>query len=176
MDKHGFSRKNAVRKFNGRLLKLFTQELRLPSGIVVNLEIIRHPGAALVVPFLSTNRIILLRQFRGAINEYIYELPAGTINNSESPLACAKREILEETGFAAGKLTLLGSIYPVPGYSTEKIAIFKAERLTKGKACFEKDEIIKVMEVSKSQLRRLFLSGKINDAKTICALALCGWI
>ncbi|MDD5247078.1 MAG: hypothetical protein PHS09_06790, partial [Candidatus Omnitrophica bacterium] len=65
MDKHGFSRKNAVRKFNGRLLKLFTQELRLPSGIVVNLEIIRHPGAALVVPFLSTNRIILLRQFRG---------------------------------------------------------------------------------------------------------------
>ena len=100
--------------YKGRLISLRLQEVILPNGFKVRLELITHPGAALVVPFLSRNRIIMLRQFRPAINSYLYELPAGTRNVKETPLECAKREILEETGYRADKFHLLGEIYPVP--------------------------------------------------------------
>jgi ADP-ribose pyrophosphatase len=137
---------------------------------------INHPGAALIVPFLSKNKVVFLRQYRPVIKKYLHELPAGTREKEEKHLSCARRELIEETGYAAGKLIKLGYIYPVPGYSTEKIVIYKAVNLKPVKRALEKDEIITQSIVSKEKLRRLFAAGKINDAKTICAFTLCGWL
>jgi len=166
-----------VRKiFDGKLLKVSVGEETLPNGYRATFEMIKHPGAALVVPLLSRDKLILLRQLRPVIGAYIYELVAGTLGRDEKPLACARREIIEETGFLASKFTRLGEIYPVPGYSTEKIVIFKAEGLKKVERRPEADEIIETRVVSRSEVKRLLKRGKIVDAKTICALAMCGWI
>jgi len=162
--------------YKGRLLHLMQGKRLLPNGYLARFEIIKHPGAALVVPFLSKDKIILLRQLRPVINSYIYELPAGTLDKNELPLSCARREIIEETGYSAKKFTKLGKIYPVPGYSTEKITIFKAEGLTKKHRIPEQDEIIEFFKFDKKKIKKLFKSGKIIDAKTICALTLCNWL
>ncbi len=149
---------------------------KLPNGHKADFEIIKHPGAVLVVPFITKNKIVMLRQLRPVIDSWIYELPAGTLDNKESLINCAGREIVEETGYKAGKMKKLGKIFPVPGYSTEKITIFKAERLKKTRKLSQDDEIIRVFTFTKDRVRRLFKNGKIVDAKTICALAWCGWL
>jgi ADP-ribose pyrophosphatase len=137
---------------------------------------IKHPGASLIVPFLNQNEVVLLRQYRPVIKKYLYELPAGTLEKGESNLSGARRELIEETGYSAAKFIKLGYIYPVPGYSTEKIIIYKALNLEPVKRCPEKDEIITLSIVNKDKVRRLFKSGKITDAKTICAFTLCAWL
>jgi ADP-ribose pyrophosphatase len=162
--------------FKGKLLKLSVMKKRLPNGYMGHFEMITHPGAALIVPFLSRDKMIMLRQLRPVIGEYIYELPAGTLGKGEAPLACAKREIIEETGYSSRKFTLLGAIYPVPGYSTEKIFIYKAEGLEEVERTPEEDEVIETMVLTKAQVRKLFKSGEFSDAKTIAGLALAGWI
>lgn len=165
-----------IQRFYGKLLRVSTKRTRLPNGYVVDLEIVKHPGAVLIVPFLSRDKIIFLRQYRPVVNCYLYELPAGTLERGERLSACARREIIEETGFAANKLTKLGEIFPVPGYSTEKITLFKAEGLQKTKKASEPDEIITTHILSKSQVQRLFRTGKIKDSKTIAGLAFCRWL
>jgi ADP-ribose pyrophosphatase len=162
--------------FKGKLIAVSIKQQLLPNGFLARLEVVDHIGAALIVPELGRDKILILRQFRPVINEYLYELPAGTLNKGESAFFCARREIVEETGYAAGKLTRLGEIYPVPGYSTEKIVIFKAQRLFKRIVAAEQDEVIQVKTVTRSQVRKLFRKGKIKDAKTICALAMAGWL
>ena len=162
--------------FKGRLLKVFVKKVKLPNGYVATFETIKHPGAALVIPFLAKDRVIMLRQLRPVINSYIYELPAGTLDDKESPKSCARREIVEETGYSAKKITMLGKIYPVPGYSTERIAIFKAEGLKKEIRIAEKDEVIEPRIFTKSGIKKLFKNGRIVDAKTIAAFAMCGWL
>lgn len=162
--------------FKGKLLKVFVKKVKLPNGYTTQLEMIKHPGAALVVPFLAKGKIIFLRQFRPVINSYIYELPAGTLDRNESPLACARREIVEETGYSAKHFTLLGSIFPVPGYSTERIFIYRAELLSVKETVAERDEVITSRLFTKREIRHLFKAGRIVDAKTISALTLCGWL
>ncbi len=162
--------------YKGRLISLAARIVRLPNKFIAHIEVITHPGAALVVPFLSRDKIILLRQLRPVIRAYLYELPAGTLKKDETVLSCGRREIVEETGYRAKKFTRLGYIYPVPGYSTEKIVIFKAEGLSKENAQLDKDEIIESLIVTRKQLKAMFAKGKIVDAKTICALTLCGWL
>ena len=162
--------------FKGRLLKIVTRKTILPNGHVIKLELVEHPGAVLIVPFLTKHKLILLKQFRPVINSYIYELPAGTLEKDERPITCARREIIEETGYASKQLTKLGQIYPVPGYSTEKIIIYKAENLIKKEESCEADEVIKTLVVTKARMKDLFKSEKIVDAKTICALVMCGWL
>jgi ADP-ribose pyrophosphatase len=164
------------RVFNGKLLKVFVKKVRLPNGYTATFEMIKHPGAALIVPFVSSNSIIMLRQLRPVIGKYIYELPAGTTDKGEAPASCAKREIIEETGYSAGRMKKLGCIYPVPGYSTEKITIYRADLLTKSPRRREKDEVISTRILTRTAVRRLFKSGRIIDAKTIAALAFCGWL
>jgi len=162
--------------FKGKLLKLHTERRRLPNGYVATLEVITHPGAALIVPFLSKNEIIFLRQYRPVINSYIYELPAGTLDRGESPFVCAKREIIEETGYAARRIKRIGFIYPAPGYTNEKITIFIAEGLCKKETKMCADEVLRSFSVDKARTKKLLKDGKIVDAKTICALAMCGWV
>lgn len=162
--------------FKGKLLKVFVKKVRLPHGYLAAYEMVRHPGAALIVPFLTGDKVIMLKQLRPVIGRYIYELPAGTLGRNEAPLACARREIVEETGYSAGKFKLLGAVYPVPGYSTEKIFIYKAEGLKREERAPEEDEVIKTEVLTRARIKKLFISGKIVDAKTIAALAFCGWL
>ena len=162
--------------FRGRLLKVYVRKQTLPNGYKAHLEVVKHPGASLIIPFLTKDEIILLMQYRPVIDAYIYELPAGTLDKGEKPFHCAKREIIEETGYSAKKFKKLGDIYPVPGYSTEKISIFKAESLKKVNVRPEADEVIKTLICNRKQIKVLFKNRKIVDAKTICALAMCGWL
>jgi ADP-ribose pyrophosphatase len=162
--------------FHGKLLRLYARTVRLPNGYRASLEVIKHPGAALVIPFLSRDTIIMLRQLRPVVGRYLYELPAGTRDGLESARACAAREIIEETGYSAGTLTRLGHIYPVPGYSTERIDIYKAQQLRQTGVKPEQDEVLESITMDRARVRRLFKTGKIVDAKTICALSFIGWL
>jgi ADP-ribose pyrophosphatase len=150
--------------------------IKLPNGRTIRITYINHPGAVIIAPFLNKETVVMMRQFRPALKKYIYELPAGTLDPNESLMTCARRELLEETGLKSKKLAKLGSIYPVPGYSTEVIYIFKAESLTLTHAQPEEYEVIEIVPMNKSTVRRLLKQGKLMDAKSICALAFCGWL
>jgi len=166
----------ATRAYAGKFLTVEQRRARLPGGRSITVECVAHPGAVLIVPFLGPRRIILLRQYRPVIGSWLYELPAGTIEPGEKPLSCARREIIEETGYRAGRIRTIGRIYPVPGYSTEIISMYAAERLTPvGMAC-EDDEVIEPLVCTKKEVRELLARGRLVDAKTICALAVCGWL
>ncbi|PIU41871.1 MAG: NUDIX hydrolase [Candidatus Omnitrophica bacterium CG07_land_8_20_14_0_80_42_15] len=163
---------NGKQIFQGRLLNLFLKRQKFPNGYIGTLEIIKHPGAVLIVPFLSDDKIILIKQYRPVINAYIWELPAGTLNKGEDPLKCARRELIEEIGYDAGILEKIGYIYSAPGYTTEKIIIYKAKKLIKVKAKKEVDEVITPKVFTRKAIQKLINSGKIVDAKTICAIKL----
>lgn len=162
--------------YKGRLISLRRERRCLPNGHSADLEIVEHPGAVLIVPFVGPDRIILLRQYRPVFKTYLYELPAGTLAPGERPGACALRELREETGMAAGKIVFCGEIFPVPGYSTEKIRIYRASDLRPGLKQGDPDEIIERLEVTRREVRLMWTRGRFRDAKTICALALVGWL
>jgi ADP-ribose pyrophosphatase len=168
--------KPTTRAYTGKFLNVDQRREVLPGGRRVTIECVNHPGAVLIVPFLSPGKVVLLRQYRAVIKSWLYEFPAGTIEPGEKPIVCARREIIEETGYRAGIMKKLGRIYPVPGYSTEIITMFTAERLTEvGMAC-EEDEVIEPQIFSKKDIRALLARERLIDAKTICALGLCGWL
>lgn len=152
------------------------QAVKLPNGRTIRITYINHPGAVIIAPFLNKNTVIMMRQFRPALNKYIYELPAGTLDPNESLVTCAHRELLEETGLKSKKLVKVGAIYPVPGYSTEVIHIYKAEGLTMTVAQPEDYEVIEIMPMTKDKVRQLIAQGEFMDAKSICALTFCGWL
>lgn len=148
----------------------------LPNGRTIKISYINHPGAVIIVPFFNKNMVLMMRQYRPALKKYIYELPAGTLDPNESLLTCAKRELIEETGYRTSRIKKIGQIYPVPGYSTEIIHIFKAEGLTAGVAEPEIYEVIKLVPMTKTHIQKLFKKGQLQDAKSICALTFCGWL
>lgn len=150
--------------------------VKLPNGRLTKIDYIEHPGAVVIVPFLNKNSVVFLRQFRPALKKYLFELPAGTLDPNESLATCAKRELIEETGLRCRTITKLGQIYPVPGYSTEILHLYKAEGLTQGEAAPEDYEVLENVLMTKPQVRAMFKSGKLQDAKSICALAHCGWL
>jgi len=153
-----------------------TLERMLPNGILKRMDMVDHPGAVLIVPFVSETRIILLQQYRPTLDKFIFELPCGTIDPNESALRCAKRELVEETGFGARKLSKLGELYPAPGYTNEIIYVFQAENLFASVAQKDDDEIIQTLEISSAEIKQMITSGRLCDAKSIAALALCGWL
>ncbi len=163
-------------EFKGKLLNVVKQQKMLPNGRLMDLEIVKHPGAVLIIPLLSRYKMVFLEQYRPVIDRYILELPAGTLNEGERPLDCARRELREETGYIAKKISRLGQIYPTPGYTTEKITIYLAHGLERDNPALEDDEIIEPCVLSRKQTRELFEANRIVDAKTICALAFCGWL
>ncbi len=152
------------------------QAVKLPNGRTIRITYIDHPGAVIIVPFLDKGTVVMMRQFRPALKKYIYELPAGTLDPHESIATCARRELWEETGLKPKKLAKLGSIYPVPGYSTEIIHVFKAQELVMTQAHREEYEVIDIMPMTRLKVRQLIAQGKLMDAKSICAFAFCGWL
>ncbi len=163
-------------KVKGKRIVYQLETRRMPDGRTTTLDVIYHPGAVLIVPFLNANQLVFIRQYRAILKEYLYELPAGTLNPKENLLSCAKRELAEEIGYGAKSWKKLGKIYPVPGYSTEVIHIFKAQKLFPQKAKMDDDEMIEPIVLTRRQAQEYFKRGKIEDGKTICGLALAGWL
>lgn len=152
------------------------QKVVLPNGKSIFISYINHPGAVIVAPLIDKNKVVVIHQFRPALGRYIYELPAGTIDPKEKALFCAKRELMEETGYCASKYKKLGEIYPVPGYSNEIIHMFKAEGLSFKEAKPEDYEVINTKIFSKMQIQYMFKQGKMMDAKSIATFAHLGWL
>jgi ADP-ribose pyrophosphatase len=163
------------RVYSGRVISVDMDTVQFPNGNTGELEMVRHSGASAVVPFVSDvtgddPQILLLRQYRYAAEEYLYEIPAGRLGEGEAPLACAHRELKEETGCEAGRVTLLTSIYTTPGFTDERIWLYMAEQLTMGESALEPDELIEVETMPLSKALIMIEDGRIKDAKTALAI------
>jgi ADP-ribose pyrophosphatase len=134
------------------------------------LEVVRHPGAAAVVPLKDDGTVILIRQFRHAAGGFIYEIPAGKLHSGEDPTVCAARELEEEVGYRADRFELLSSIFTAPGFTDEVIHIYKATELTVGRQHLDRDEVLEVIEMPLSEAIRMIEAGAIRDAKSIVGL------
>ncbi len=160
------------RIYEGRIINLRIDTVVLPDGKQTKREIVEHPGAVAIVPQLDNGDIVLLKQFRKAVEKELLEIPAGTLGEDESPRLCANRELVEETGYKASRLTRLSSFYLAPGYSTELLHVYLATSLTSGERKLESDEFIEVTSVSLEDALHWIDTGKIRDAKSISALLL----
>lgn len=163
------------RIYAGRVVRLDVDTVRFPDGSTGELELIRHPGAAAVVPCASDPTggdptILMIKQFRYATGGTLWEIPAGTLGPGESPEACARRELLEETGVAAGRLDHLTSIWTTPGFTDEVIHLYMATGLTAGTVARERDEFIEVVPQQLSRVLSAIRDGEVRDAKTIAAI------
>lgn len=133
-------------------------------------DVIHHPGAAAIVPLLADGTVVLIHQFRYAVGESIWEIPAGSLGEGEPFLDCAVRELAEETGYRAGRWTELIAFYTTPGFCDEELRVFLAEELTEGEGANEADEHLEVVRVPLSQALSWAESGKIRDAKSLLGL------
>ena len=159
--------------FRGRRLWIETKTIRLPTGTERE-KVIVHPSNAVAILPLNGDRCTLLRQYRYAIDQYILEAPAGTMEPGEAPLVTAHRELIEETGFSAKTIIPVGFIYTTPGFTDEKIYLFEARDLSPSQE-YEKDEdeVIEVIDVATSELSGMIRDGRIVDGKTICLIQRC---
>lgn len=165
------------RVYEGRVLSLDIDQVRFPDGSTGELELIRHSGAAAVLPFLDDPRqpgarILLIRQYRYAADRFLYEVPAGRLEAGEAPVDCARRELREETGCTADSILSLGGFFTTPGFIDEYIHAFIATGLTCGDASPERDEFIHRESHTPQDALRMIDRGEIVDAKTIITLFL----
>lgn len=158
--------------YTGKVVTLNIETVALPNGLTIDLEVVRHPGAAAVVPITEDGSVVLIRQFRHAAGGFIYEIPAGKLHSGEDPRSCATRELEEEIGYKPGQLMLLSSIFTAPGFTDEVIHVYKATGLTKGRQHLDRDEVLEVVEVSLEEAIGMIRAGTIRDAKTIVGLQL----
>ena len=164
------------RIYSGKVLSLDLDEVRFPDGSTGKLEMIRHSGASGIVPILDMDKpdpeILLIRQYRYATGGYIYEIPAGLLNDGETPEECARRELREETGYSAAHFRPLTTIYTTPGFTDEKIHLFAAEGLNPGNEDREPDEFLELYPVAMSKALAMISAGEIVDGKSIVGLFL----
>ena len=156
--------------YKGRVVTLNLETVTLPNGATVELEIIRHPGAAAIVPLKDEGTVVLIRQYRHAAGGFIYEIPAGKLHPGEDPQACAARELEEEIGYRVSSLELLASIFTAPGFADEVIHIYQGTGLTPGTQNLDRDEVLDVIELSLDQAIAMIHDGTIRDGKTIVGL------
>lgn len=156
--------------YTGKVVTLNIDTVQLPNGVTVDLETIRHPGAAAVVPVKDDGTVVLIKQFRHAAGGFIYEIPAGKLHSGEDPLRCASRELEEEVGYRASSFELLSSIFTAPGFADEVIHIYQATGLTKGRQQLDRDEVLDVIEMPLAEAVGKIADGTIRDAKTIVGL------
>ncbi|HRP06961.1 MAG TPA: NUDIX hydrolase [Gemmatimonadales bacterium] len=163
------------RVHSGRVVSLDIDTVEFPNGNVGELEMLRHPGAAAVVPFLDDAtevdpRILLIRQFRHATSGWLWEIPAGRREPGEDPLATAHRELREETGCTAERIEPITWIWTTPGFTDEVIHLYSAHGLVRGDFARENDEVMELHEVRLSEVRKMIGQGEITDAKTCVAV------
>jgi ADP-ribose pyrophosphatase len=155
----------------GRSITVQVEEAVLPTGARVSLDVVRHPGAAAVVPFEDADTVLLIRQFRHAAGGFIWEIPAGKLDG-DAPEVCAHKELIEEAGRRAGRLVRLSSIFTTPGFSDEVIHLFAAFDLTEAPQALEHDEVIEVVPTPLVRALEMVFRGELRDAKSALALLL----
>lgn len=154
-------------EFEGEFLRLYVDNVRAADGHIGTREYLRHPGAVMIVPLLPNGQVVLERQFRYPLRRTEVEFPAGKIDAGENPLTCAKRELLEETGYCAAQWSYLGGLHNAIAYSDEKIEMFLAEDLTHEGATLDAGEAIEVFTSSWQQLMQWVREGTVTDVKTM---------
>jgi ADP-ribose pyrophosphatase len=155
----------------GRSITVQVEDVTLPNGQTVALDLVRHPGAAAVVPFEDASTVLLIRQFRHAAGGFIWEIPAGKLDG-DAPDVCAHKELAEEAGRRAGKLVPLTSIFTTPGFTDEVIHLFAAFDLSPVPQALEHDEVIEVVATPLARALEMIYSGELRDAKSALALLL----
>jgi ADP-ribose pyrophosphatase len=156
--------------YNGPVFGIRRDEVIEPSGVRTTREVITHPGSVVVLPVLPDGRILLIRQYRHAAHQYLWELVAGRIDAGESPREAAVRELIEETGYRAWSFRIFLDVFPTPGFLEERMFILLAEGLTAGEAEPEEDEKIFSRPFSFKQLEEMIRTGKLRDAKSIAGI------
>lgn len=159
--------------FRGRTVRLDVDRVRLPNGREMELEMVRHPGAAAVVPLLGDEDrpdVIMVRQYRYATEGWILEVPAGKLDPGEEPEVCARREVEEETGYRPGELQSLGWIWTSPGFTDERIWLYLATGLSAARQQLGKDEVLSLERLPFERAVAMAASGELTDAKSTCAL------
>jgi ADP-ribose pyrophosphatase len=157
-------------EYVGRVLRVRREHYRLPDGRRASLDAVRYRNVATVVPFLDDGRVVLLRQYRPIVAATLWEVPAGTMEPGESPEACARRELIEEAGYRAGRLDPLGEALADPGLTDERLYLFVARDLAPAPRAPDADEHIEVRDVPLVEVYRLIDAGEIVDAGTLIAL------
>ena len=156
--------------YQGRVVTLKLDQVIEPGGLRATREVVTHPGSVVVMPCLEDGRVVLVRQFRYAVGQSLWELVAGGLEPGERVLPAARRELIEETGYRARKLKLLLSFFPSPGFLTEEMHLVEARGLSLAEAQPEEDERIEVGRFTRAKLRQMIASGKIQDGKTLIGL------
>jgi ADP-ribose pyrophosphatase len=161
--------------YTGKIFRLDRDSVRFPDGSDAEMDIVRHPGASAIVPFMNDPegedpQILLLRQYRYAAGGYIYEVPAGRLDGDESPASCAVRELREETGCTAERMEPLFTMFTTPGFTDEKIHVFMASGLSHGESAREADEFADVVIMQLAEALELIRVGEIMDAKTALSI------
>lgn len=156
----------------GARFELITERVTLPNGRSTLVDLLKHPGAAAVLPFLDDGRVLLIRQYRHAAGGELLEVPAGKLDPGEAPEGCAMRELEEETGYRAGRLEPIGAIWPSPGFTDEKIHLYTAHDLRPTEQRLEDDELIELVPMTFEDAIEGVRSGAIDDAKTGMAILL----
>jgi ADP-ribose pyrophosphatase len=151
-------------------IQIDREMVTLPNGRSVELDVVHHPGASAVVPFVSDAEVLLIRQYRHAVGGYILEVPAGKLDPGDTPDACAHRELEEEAGMRAGRMVKLGSVLTTPGFTDEVIHLYAAFDLTDVGTRHEADEVIEVLQVSLDEALDLVWRGELRDGKSALAL------
>jgi ADP-ribose pyrophosphatase len=160
------------RLFQGRVVGLRVDEVRLAEGRTFRAEVVEHVPSVGIVPLHDDGRVVLVRQYRHPVGEALLEIPAGSVDPGETPEACAQRELAEEIGCRADDVIRLGGFYLSPGYCTEFMHIFLARGLRPATAAPDEDEQIDLEEMPLAEALRMVRAGELRDAKTIAALAL----
>jgi ADP-ribose pyrophosphatase len=156
--------------YQGKVFRLQRDTVIEPGGVQAERDIIVHPGSVVVLPIFNDGRVLLIRQYRHSVGEFLWELVAGRKEPNESPLAAARRELIEETGYTAKRLRKLLRVVPTPGFVNEWMWIFAAEGLTEGAAQPEEDEKITARIFTLKQAEKMIQRGTLRDAKSICGL------
>jgi ADP-ribose pyrophosphatase len=156
--------------YSGRIIDLVIEEVVLPDGKTSKREIIKHPGAVAIIAMTNDNKIVMVRQYRKALNRTIIEIPAGKLEKGEDPLECAKRELEEETGYKGKELQHVTSFYTSPGFADEIVHLYFTEQLENGEGATDEDEFVERIELSIEEAEDLVKSREIYDAKTAYAV------
>ncbi|MGL5151542.1 MAG: NUDIX domain-containing protein [Clostridium sp.] len=154
-------------EYEGCFLKVNKVKVILPDGNEGYRDVVRHPGAVAIIAFIDDETIILVEQFRTALNSVLFEIPAGKLEYMENPDSCAERELEEETGYKARNIEYLGKIATAPGFTDEVIHIYKATELYKGVKGGDDDEFIEVSTFKINEVKKMIKDGRIIDTKTI---------
>ncbi|MBE9609998.1 NUDIX domain-containing protein [Chitinilyticum piscinae] len=160
----------SVRVFDGNLLHINRDTVRLPDDSLATREYVVHPGAVMILPVLPDGRILMERQYRYPLHRVFIEFPAGKLDENEGPLACGQRELLEETGYTAESWDYLGVIHPLISYTNEEIHVFLAQGLKAGEAQLDEGEFVECIAMTLDELTAAVLDGRITDGKTISGI------